>query len=205
MAILIGLLTALAGYFGPWVWHPAVALRLSADDLGEFVKFIPAVQFGALPITRELFYAPIWLAAIGIACWVGVYVRRRWVRAVIGLLLIYASIWPMPPYPFILDAYRSSEFGPAFWTSVLAALLCAAGLLFGRRLADRWQRLLWIAIGLPGASLAPLAFFQARPAIEELYRFTIGWGLAAVALGFAAAAISGFWPMRRSMKSDRRI
>lgn len=200
IAILIGLLIALAGYFGPWVWHPAVALRLSADDLGEFVKFMPAVQFAALPITRELFYLPIWLASIGLAFWVGMYVRRVWIRVVIGLLLIYASIWPMPPYPFILDAYKSSEFGLAFWASVLAALLCVAGLLFGRRLAHRWQTLLWIAIGAPGVSIAPLLFFQVKPAIEALYNFAIGWGIVAVIIGFGSVVLSSLWQWMDSRK-----
>lgn len=201
----MGLIVGLAGYFGPWVWHPAVGLRLSADDLAEFVKFMPVVQLGELSVTRELFFVPIWLASLGVALWMGAFVRQRWVRAVCGILIVYASIWPMPPYPFILDAYRSHEFGLSFWVSVATALACVAALVFGTRLTHRQQSVIWSLMGLSGATLAPLAFVQVKPAIEVLYNrpITVGWGIAAVMIGLGFVALIGILRMRIRSKDEK--
>jgi hypothetical protein len=193
--LLLALIAAIAGYFGPWVWHPAVVFRYSADDLAEFVKFMPAVRSGQVAITRELFFLPIWLASIGLALWLGQYAKNRLVRWMVGLLVIYAAIWPMPMYPFILEAYRSPEFGVQFWGSVLAVVLCAAALMLGTRIADRWRALMWIAIGLIGATVAPLHFVRLKPALDELHGWSmsVGWGIAATVIGFAAVAMIGAW------------
>ena len=201
--LLLALIAAIAGYFGPWVWHPAVVFRYSADDLAEFVKFMPAVRSGQVSITRELFFLPIWLASIGLALWLGRYAKSRVVRALVGLLVIYASIWPMPMYPFILDAYRSPEFGVQFWGSVLTAVLCAAALIFGTRIADRWRAPIWIAIGLIGATVAPLHFVRLKPALDELHGWSmsVGWGIVATVIGFVAVTAISAWQWWRDRRS----
>ena len=191
--LLTGLIVAVAGYFGPWVWHPAVAFRYSADDLSEFVKFMPAVRSGQTPIARELFFMPIWLASVGAAVWLGSFARQRLVRWPAGLLVVYTAIWPMPMYPFILDAYRSAEFGPSFWGSVAAAALSVIALALGARLPDRARAGAWMAIGLAGAIIAPLTFAQIKPALDAQHGWmlSIGWGIAAVLIGFIAVAAAG--------------
>ncbi len=191
--LLIALVAALAGYFGPWLWHPAVAFRYSADDLAEFVKFMPALRSGQAPITRELFFLPLWLAAFGLALWLGRYMKRGWLRWLVGLVIVYAAIWPMPAYPFILDAYRSPEFGASFWGSGIAAVLCAAALAIGGRLADRAAALAWIVVGMAGATIAPVAFSQLKPALDALHGWamSLGWGIGAVVIGFAVVVAAG--------------
>jgi hypothetical protein len=197
--LLAAFLAALAGYFGPWTWHPAVAFRYSADDLAEFAKFMPVVRSGQVLITRELFFVPIWLASIGLCIWSGRYAGRWLLRGAMGAAAIYASIWPMPTYPFILDAYQSPEFGPAFWTSCAAAIACAAALAFGARIPDRVQAMLWILIGLIGATVAPLHFVRLKPALDALHGWTmgVGWGIGAVAVGFLGVAAIGVIELRR--------
>ncbi len=191
----------MAGYFGPWVWHPAVAFRYSADDLAEFAKFMPAVRSGQVAITRELFFLPIWLAAVGLALWLGRFARSRTVRWLVGAAVVYASIWPMPTYPFILDAYRSPEFGLTFWTSVVAATVCVAGLAVGARLPDRLGALAWVVIGSIGATVAPLHFVRLKPALDAQHGWTmsVGWGIGAVVIGFVALAAIGVWQWRRRL------
>jgi len=193
IAILVALIAGLAGYFGPWVWHPAVALRYSADDLAEFAKFMPAVRSGQAPITRELFFLPIWLASIGLALWLGSFGRRRWVSWLVGWVIVYAAIWPMPMYPFILDAYQSAEFSASFWGSVVAAALCVAMLLFGSRLPDRARSILWIVIGLAGGWIAPLTFVHLKPALDAQHGWAlaVGWGIMATVIGFSIVGLSG--------------
>lgn len=198
--LLVALLVALAGFFGAWVWHPAVAFRYSADDLAEFVKFMPAVRSGQAPITRELFYLPIWLASIGLALWLGRFVHRKRVRWLAGLPLLYVAVWPMPMYPFILEAYRSPEFGLSFWASALAAALCAVVLALGSRFPHCVVLSAWIAIGLAGASVAPLHFVRLKPALDALHGWTmgVGWGIVAVVIGFLTVVVVGAWQWRRA-------
>lgn len=204
--LLVALLAALAGYFGPWVWHPAVAFRYSADDLAEFVKFMPAVRSGQAPITRELFYLPIWLASISLALWLGQFVRRKWMRWLAGLPLLYAAVWPMPMYPFILEAYRSPEFGLSFWASVAAAALCAIVLALGLRFPHRAALTAWIVTGLAGALAAPLNFVHLKPALDALHGWTmgVGWGIVAVVIGFLTVAAAGAWQYVRRTLEVRR-
>lgn len=188
--LLFALVAAPVGYFAPWTWHPAVVFRYSADDLAEFVKFMPAVRSGQVLITRELFFLPIWLASIGLALWLGRFVRSRALRAGAGVFVVYASIWPMPSYPFILDAYQSPEFGLSFWASVLAAALSVAALAFGSRLSERVVRFVWIAVGLAGASIAPLHFVRLKPALDSQHGWTldVGWGIVVTVLAFLTLA-----------------
>jgi hypothetical protein len=193
--LLVALIVALAGYFGPWTWHPAVVFRYSADDLAEFVKFMPAVKSGQVLITRELFFLPIWLVSIGIALWLGSYVRRQWIRWLVGLLVMYAAVWPMPSYPFILDAYQSPEFGLSFWASVVVAVLCIAAMAIGARIPNRARTVAWILIGLGGATIAPLHFVRLKPALDAQHGWAlgIGWGIGAVVIGFGVVATVGAW------------
>ena len=53
-----GLLT-LAGYFGPWVNHRVAGLVIMGLDLGEYVKFLPAVRSEQITLWREGFYLPL--------------------------------------------------------------------------------------------------------------------------------------------------
>jgi len=55
-ALLIATALAAASFWGPWVDHPAAALQLSGQDLGEFVKFLPAIRQRERPLLRQVFY-----------------------------------------------------------------------------------------------------------------------------------------------------
>jgi len=144
------------------------------------------------------------LAAIGLCLWSGQYVRRWLLRGAIGAAAIYASIWPMPMYPFILDAYQSPEFSLTFWASIAAAMACVAALAFGARIPGRAQAVLWILIGLLGASIAPLHFVRLKPALDALHGWTlsVGWGIGAVVVGFLAIAAIGVLELRRRAGGD---
>jgi hypothetical protein len=190
----IGTLLALAlivvGYFGPWVAHKDAGLILSADDLAEFIKFMPIVRSGQAGVMRELFFVPIWLAAMGLSLFGG---RSRAVEGRIGLLLlsVILVLTPLPPFTFLVEAYRSPEFGLTFWTTVTAALISVALAILGRRLPDRVEASLWILLGLAVASIAPLHFIKIQPEIVKLYAFTIGWGFWAVIMGGVALSAIG--------------
>ena len=179
-----------AGYFGPWVWHKAAGLNLSADDLGEWIKFLPAWRSGQLPVLRELFYLPIWLTSIGLGLMAGHLKAWPGKIAVLALAVILV-LTPMPKYPELLSAFREQEFMLTFWTTVVALLLTVVFTFFGARLPDRVEAILWIAIGITVALFAPWMFGRALPDIDRLYHFSIGWGIVAVVAGGGLMAVIG--------------
>ena len=179
-----------AGYFGPWVWHKAAGLNLSADDLGEWIKFLPAWRSGQLPVLREAFYLPIWLTAIGLGLMAGRI--KAWPGKIAVLVLaVILVLTPMPKYPELLTAFRAPEFMLTFWTTVVALLLTVAVAFFGSRLPDRVEAILWVVIGISAALFAPWMFGRALPDIDRLYHSSIGWGIVAVVAGGGLMAVIG--------------
>jgi hypothetical protein len=177
-------LVIVAGYFGPWVAHPAAGLNLSADDLSEWVKFLPTYKAGHSGLIRELFCISIWLAPIGLGMLAGR--SRSWLMklALLGpaLLLVFT---PLPKYPELLTAYQAPEFAPTFWITAGSLVITLGLSLLGRRaaLTDRLVAALWIIFGLAVALIAPLHFIKVLSEIERLYHVSIGWGLVATVLG----------------------
>jgi hypothetical protein len=200
-AAFIALVLIGAGYFGPWVNHPGAGLILSADDLAEWIKFLPIYRTGTSGLIRELFYLSIWLTPIGLGLLAG---RSKSLTLRLGLLGIAGLLvlTPLPKYPELLGAYREPEFAPTFWITVVA-LLSASGLgLFGPRMSDRAVGVIWIVIGLATMSIAPLHFVKVASEVEKLYRFSIGWGVIATVLGGLALAVIG---LRMLIKKPARL
>jgi len=133
-SVLIG-----AGYFGPWVWHRAAGLNLSADDLGEWIKFLPVWKSGQLPVTRELFYLPIWLTSIGLGLMAGHIKAWTWKLVVLAVSLVLV-LTPLPKYPELLSAYHEPEFALTFWATMAALILSVIFTFCGSRLPDRVER-----------------------------------------------------------------
>ena len=179
-----------AGYFGPWVWHRAAGLTLSADDLGEWIKFLPVWKSGQLPVTRELFYLPIWLTSIGLGLMAGHIKAWPWKLVVLAVSLVLV-LTPLPKYPELLSAYREPEFMLTFWATVAALLLSVAFTFLGARLPERVEAILWMAIGVSAALFAPWMFGRAMPDIDRLYHYTIGWGIVAEVIGGVLLALIG--------------
>lgn len=176
------LLVIVAGYFGPWAAHPAAGLNLSADDLSEWIKFLPMYKAGNSGLIRELFFISIWLVPIGLGVLAGR--SRSWLikLAVLGgaVLLIFT---PLPKYPELLTAYQTPEFAPTFWITA-GTLVITLGLgLFGRRTPDRLVAALWVVFGLAIALVAPLHFIKVWSEIARLYHASIGWGVIVTVLG----------------------
>jgi hypothetical protein len=198
----LALLLICAGYFGPWVWHKDAGLVLSADDLGEWIKFLPAWKSGQLPVMRELFYLPIWLTSIGLGLMAGRIKSWLWKLIVLALsvLLVFT---PLPKYPELLSAYREPEFMLTFWATVVALLLSAVFTFFGARLPDRVEAILWIVIGSAAALFAPWMFGRAMPDIDRLYHYSIGWGVVAeVSGGVMMACIGGVLLLQKKTSRD---
>jgi hypothetical protein len=186
----VALLLIGAGYFGPWVWHKAAGLNLSADDLGEWIKFLPAWKAGQLPVMRELFYLPIWLTSIGLGLMAGRL--KLWPLKIVVLVVAFILVLtPMPKYPELLSAYREPEFTLTFWATVVALLLTVIFTFSGARIPDRVEAILWIVMGVAAALFAPWMFGRTMPDIDRLYHYSIGWGIVAVVIGGVLMALIG--------------
>lgn len=209
-ALVCALALATVAFWGPWVQHPAAALRLSGQDLGEFVKFIPAIRRGDLSFPRQLFYVqPLVTAIVLVLLSVNRQLPYRgWVR--VGMLVSSIAVLPglLPPawgHPRELFGTEFRLQGIGF---LLGASIAAAHGLF-RRISLRAAAIMVLILGLLALVGPQVAFWAIRPRIWTVYsisRLRLGWGLwlhIAAWLGvIACAAILLTWADRDHSRSD---
>jgi hypothetical protein len=178
VVLLIALLLAAVAYWAPWVGHTTAALKLSGQDLGEFVKFIPET---GPTYPRQLFYVPplaCSLCLVLIAVQPSVYLPRG-LRA--GMLICALLILPglLPP----VWGHPKELFKPEFRLQGLAMLLglavvAAHGLL--RRVSQRAAGFAVLGLALLALVLPQAAFWAIRSSLWAVYNtptIRLGWGL----------------------------
>ncbi len=181
-------LLALAGYFGPWVGHPAAGLVVTGLDLGEYVKFLPGVRSGATPLWREGFYAP--LAAVSLAWSLHAYRGELgypwWARAALLAGAIAAALNLLPP-AWTPQRLLTPEF--RLQTAVLAACLVAVACSPLLALLPRWPAALPpAAAALAGLWFPARGFLAVLPEIGGLYNKPLhpAWGMYVLPAGLVA-------------------
>jgi hypothetical protein len=202
----LGWLLAAAGYFGPWIGHPTAALALTGVDLGEFVKFLPDVQSGAVPVTRQLFYLPPLAVVLGVALLVWAP-RLRYGAVVRGAALALAvpvSLQLMPP-AWSPASLMGAEFRLQMAALAVCWLALATSWLLGRLPA--WLlggAAALLATGALGASLWQMSVVKLS--IDALYGQppAPGWGLYVCSVGLAVMLVSGTMIAARGRRSRAR-
>jgi hypothetical protein len=194
-ALLLALVLATVAYWAPWVQHAAAALRLSGQDLGEFVKFIPAIRRGETSFPRQLFYVPpLVMTVILVALSVNQELPyRRWLR--IATLVYAVALLPglLPPAWGHPREMLSPEFRLQGIGLLLGATIAATHGLF-RRLPLRSLAVLILVLALLALIAPHGAFWAIRSRIWAAYDASglrLGWGLwlhVAAWLGVAACA-----------------
>lgn len=209
---LAGLILAVVGYWGPWVDHFTAALVIPGFDLAEYVKFLPEVRAGTVPVIRELFYLPAPAAGLCLALITG-WQRRRlpaWATALLAILAAGLALIVAPPPDFIIrfvqDVALRAEWGRQALLAVGTFLAVVAGLMWARRLSWPVIALFISLIAVAGTAIPLWQFFAARPAIERVYNrpVTLGWGLWLMPLGFALTVATAWWPILVSKAKTRR-
>jgi hypothetical protein len=199
---LIGLLLALVGVWGVWVPHQAVALVLSGWDLAEFVKFLPGVA-----VVRECFYLPVLCVTVALGLMAsqpvdrGISGRdsagegRRWQiarKVMLWLVALGLAVAILPPYPHLLNGYRSAEFR---WRFILGFGGCLWVLVsvFNKRWPDRVIGGSLVGLALVGTIPALWQFLQVRDPIASIYGACVGWGwgIGALFLGWGLVGVVG--------------
>jgi hypothetical protein len=176
--LLAALLLAAVAYWLPWVGHPTAALKLSGQDLGEFVKFVPEI---GPSFPRQVFYIPPLLCSL---CLVLLAASRgtrypRWLRAgmlACALLLLPGLLPPAWGHPRELFMPEFRLQGLAVVMGVLAIL--GHGLL--RHIPKRVMTWIVTALALTALALPQAAFWAIRGRLWAIYQTpTIrpGWGL----------------------------
>ena len=185
--VLLGgcLLAAAGASFAPWVDRPPAALMLTTPDLAEFVKFLPEVRSGTLPVHRLLFLSPLFVVTLSLPL---VVMSPRlayaaWVRCLTLALVVPLSLTLLPPVwsPSVL---LSAEFR----LQTMACVLCLALVV-----ASRWLRhlpprplaALLLCLWLAAPLLALWQFWTVQAAVASAYASPIfpGWGAWATAIG----------------------
>lgn len=189
IGVIAAAVTALGGYFAPWAPHPASALAITGLDLAEYVKFLPAMMAGQLPIVREVFYLPLVVGSL----MAGLLASRRvlpvWLRALSGMSAIPLALAMLPPAwnPGTLTTpeYRLQSVAIGL---CLIALLCS--LLLLRFLRDRLPLLAVALLALLAAIGPAWSYLQMRPALDAVYQtpLPLGWGFWLCSLGNLACA-----------------
>lgn len=180
---MAGLAAMVVGAWGPWVAHRNAGMALGVPDLVEFVKFMQ--RAGLTAVVREWFYLPLLAAAVGTALWSARRLQAsRWKWPVIGAAALLPLV-ALPPYPALLEAYRSPEDHLSFWLSMAAWGWIAAASRLGRRLPRRLAAAVLVVLGLGSSAATIWQFVQLSRPLAELYGapLQIGWGLIVTAAG----------------------
>lgn len=202
--LLLGWLLAAIGYYGPWIDHATAALTLSGGDMAEFVKFLPAVQEGALDITRQFFYLPPVAVVIGVAFLIG---SRRLAYPWPSRLLALAPCVPLSLQLLPPAWSPASLVTPEFRLQAVALGMCwlllAVSWLLGR-LPAWFSGPLTAALGLAAGLLPGWQLLVVKPHIDAVYGSApaLGWGFFLCLAGLAIMGLVGGLLVLQSRRGD---
>jgi len=196
----LGWVLSAVGYFGPWIAHKTSALAISGVDMGEFVKFLPGVVGGTLPVMRQWFYLPPVAIVVGVA----LLARSRhlgypWpLQTILLVLAVPVSLQLLPP-AWSPGSLLTAEFRLQAVALAICWLLLA-GAWFLDRLSVRLRAALAALLGLTAAVLPTWQMMVSRPSIDDAYGAAspLGWGYFVCMGGLAAASLGSLFLLMRT-------
>jgi hypothetical protein len=188
--LAVAVTVILVSYFLPWLPHPAAGLRLIGLEMGEWVKFLPQVQFGQLSPSRNTFYLPPITAALLLSLMTWHWPNGRWQTWAARALAILIALLAFPA----IEALRfdpPETYQQRLWGIGLVAA-AAVAVAWGKRLPDWVQVSLLVLVGCAGAVWPLWAYAAARPMIVEWLgtAVAIGIGVWGNFMGHGLAAIT---------------
>ncbi len=179
-------------YWGRWIAHPAAGLNILGVDLPEYVKFVPEVRYGIIPINRLVFFAPPLALSAGLILFASLQRDLHLsLRMLAGVLSVPVALSMLPP-AWTPGTLMTPEFRAQ---TVLIMVLITSALLIPlwKTLLPDWLRGgLFIALGLLNLPVIR-AFEVLLPALEKLYHQPLqpGGGIFALYLGTGLMIIAG--------------
>ncbi len=168
-------LAALVGYFGPWIGHRAAGLAWNAYDLFDIARLLPSVESGQLPVNLQALRLPL----LGLAVVLPLLLARvssgwRWGAVVLGAA---RAVSTLPPYPYIVGAWRTPGWRVPFWWGVGTIPVCVFCALCARRLGKLRPWLITAVVALTGIP-AFVTFGRLKPVLGALHAapISVGWG-----------------------------
>jgi hypothetical protein len=186
-----GLLIAWVGVWLPWIPDATVGLTQNGPDLAEWSGFLLDVRLGPLSHTPDLLRLAFGLATAAL-CVSAALFERPWLRWATRALALLLAVVLMPPYPQVLDGWRSESYGLRF---VIAAGTLLALPVSG--LTDSFPATIrrGLAIGLSMAALLVgwLSYTALREPFAAHYDHSIapGLGVSLFVVGLLLAVIGG--------------
>ena len=186
-----GLLIAWLGAWGAWLAHPLAGLTQAALDLAVVSQRLHDVLYWRLGNMPDVLRASLGLTAVALSA-AARGATHRWQRWLLRALAFVLALRLLPPYPQVLDLWRSPDFGARFIVAAIT-LVAWAATLTGRRWPERWQVAVTLALGLAALLTGLLAFFALRGAFATATQLTFapGWGLVAYVAGLLLATVLG--------------
>ena len=184
------LMLAWIGLWGAWIPARTVGLTQNALYLAEWSTILPESRFGGMAYLAEVLRLSIALAVVALAISVGV-LKNPLTRWAIRMVACLPGLVILPPYPELLNLWRSASYGTRF----VVAVVLFAGVL-ATALTDllpaRFQRWLVSGLSLVAAGLAIWAFFSLRVPFEARYTGVLvpGWGFDVFVGGLMVAGVT---------------
>jgi hypothetical protein len=189
----LGAVLALLGYFGPWINHAAAGLVVTGLDLAEYVKFLPEMLAGRLPLWREGFYLP--LVAVSLALSLHAFdarLRYGWLWRIILLALALVAALNLLPPAWTPQRMLTPEFRQQ--ALVLGALVLAVAISPFLALLPAWLRSGATAFLATLAMWVPVrSFLRIVDDISMLYNHqqSPAWGMYVMLVGLFTLAALG--------------
>jgi hypothetical protein len=182
------LIAAWIGVWGAWIPHQAVALRVNAIDLAEWSTFLTEVQIGGLRLAPDFLRLAVALAQIAFSLSAGV-VENRWLRWALRGVALIPCLLLLPPYPFMLQLWRSESYGLRFVVAVVGVMGVLAAAAADR--APMLRRALTWALAWSAAALGSWAFTSLIGPFGMRYGSALlpGWGAVLFATSLIIAGI----------------
>jgi hypothetical protein len=168
--------------------------------MGEFVKFLPEVVNGSLPVIRQLFYLPPFAITVSVALLIcSRQLGYPWpIRAIIALAAIPVSLQLLPPAwspnNLLIDEFRLQTIALGLCWLLLAGT-CLLGRLPIPVLASLSAMVALAAIGGSGWQ-----FLAVQSAISAVYGLppAVGWGFPLCMVGLLVMGVTSLLPMTRN-------
>jgi hypothetical protein len=177
------------GVWGPWIAHHVSSLTLNAIDLAEWSTVLVDVRAGPLHADPDRLRLGIALAAVALAV-AAVVIRELWWRWAVRFVALLPGLVLLPPYPQVLQLWRSDVYGTRF---LVAALIWvgAAGSLLTDLLPEKGRQGLLILLSGLAVGSGGSAFLRLRKPFEAHYAAPIppGWGVAAFTVGLLVVVV----------------
>lgn len=217
--LLAALLLAAATYWAPWVDHDAAALRLTGQDMGEFVKFLPIlrpvgsvreatrnehlVRLPIIPIPRQLFYVPPFVCTVCLTLLAANrhLVYPRWLRVTVLTCAALLLLGLLPPVWGRPKELLTGDFRLQGYALIFGFVLVVGHSLF-LKIPLHSLALVVCLLSLSALATAQGAFWLIRPRLWAAYNtptLFLGWGLWLHIAAWAAAVGLGAYIHQRTV------